>query len=392
MVRTLARAAAALLLAAIGIGTMPVPASADTASAIANSIVMQANRGIKNAASHRVAGDVLAQVPPVSQQPVGTQEGLPTGFTYTFDVSMAKPFGNIGSKTNWLPGGIDAVAAYGFNPTTRIVANYYEIQHLPVGFNSGTVPIYLQGLPNALGCIDLAGGNANGCAPITNPIDVTTKDRFFLLNFEKLFFIGPKTSRQIPIVVTPTYVARTSKVAASPTNDDRVPFEYNGLPVTGIHTRTAQLYSVAFTLPFLKTPKMFGTMTLAPTWLVHRAGVNIENKPQLYQIMYLEYTPNDRMKFFFEPQQSRDYLPADPYAQHIFAIFLGASERVGKNGFVQLVLNSGGPGNYSPYGVSALTCQQAGNCAATTVPTVGGLKATQLQIQFGVGSPSVIQF
>jgi hypothetical protein len=26
------------------------------------------------------------------------------------------------------------------------------------------------------------------------------------------------------------------------------------------------------------------------------------------------------------------------------------------------------------------------------VPVVGGLKATQIQIQFGIGSPSVIQF
>jgi hypothetical protein len=381
---------AALCVAAIGFGA--APAYADTADAIANSIVTQANIGIKNAQTHRAADDVLAQVPPVSQQPVGTQIGLPTGFTYTFDVSMAKPFGNIGNKTNWLPGGIDAVAAYGFNPTTRFVANYYELQHMPVGFNSGTVPFYLQGLPNALGCVDLAGGNANGCAPISKQIDVTTKDRFVLLNFEKLFFIGPKTGRQIPIVITPTYVARWSKVAASPENTDVVPFEYNGVPITGVHTRTAQMWSLAFTLPFLKTPKMFGTLTLAPTTLVHRAGVNVENKPQLYQILYVEYTPNDRMKFFFEPQQSRDYLPADTYAQHIFAIFLGASERIGKNGFVQLVLNSGGPGNYSPYGVTALTCQQAGNCANTTVPTVGGLKATQLQIQFGIGSPSVIQF
>lgn len=390
MVRTFVRTAAAFVLAAVCTGI--VPAYADTADAIANHIVDQANIGLKNAMNHRnVSGDVIAQVPPVTQQPVGTEQGLPTGFSYTFDVSVAKPYGNIGNKTGWLPGGIDAVAAYGFNATTRVVASYYEIQHYPVGFNSGTVPIYLQGLPNPLGCVDLGGGTANGCSPITNPIDVTTKDRFILLNFEKLFFIGNGPHR-IPIVVTPTYVARTSKIAASPTNDDRVAFEFNGKPVLGVHTRTSQVQALAFTLPFLKTPKMFGTFTLAPSWLVHTAGLNQENKAQLYQILYLEYTPNQNMKWFIEPQSSRDYLPADPYAQHLNAYFLGVSQRVGKYGFVQLVLNSGGPSNYKPYGVSALTCQQAGNCAATTIPTVNGLKATQLQIQFGVGSPSVLPF
>jgi len=390
MVRTLVRTAAALILAAVCTGI--VPAYADTADAIANGIVEQANIGLKNAMNQRKAdGDVIAQVPPVTQQPVGTQQGLPTGFSYTFDFSIAKPFGNIGNKNGWLPGGIDAVAAYGFNPTTRVVASYYEIQHYPVGFNSGTVPFYLQGLPNPLGCVDLGGGNANGCSPTSNPIDVTTKDRFILLNFEKLFFINAG-SRQLPVVITPTYVARTSKIAASPTNDDQVAFEYNGKPMFGVHTRTSQVQAIAVTLPFLKTPKMFGTFTVAPSWLVHLAGVNQENHAQLYQILYLEYTPQEGTKFFFEPQSSRDYLPADTYAQHLSAYFLGASQRVGKYGFVQLVLNSGGPTNYSPYGVSALTCQQAGNCAATTVPTVGGLKATQLQIQFGIGSPSVLPF
>ncbi|MBV9269894.1 MAG: hypothetical protein JO165_02290 [Candidatus Eremiobacteraeota bacterium] len=390
MVRTLVRTAAALVLAAVCTGI--VPAYADTADAIANNIVEQANIGLKNAMNARKApGGVVAQVPPVTQQPVGTQQGLPTGFTYTFDFSVAKPFGNIGNKTNWLPGGVDAVAAYGFNPTTRVVASYYELQHYPVGFNSGTVPIFLQGLPNPIGCVDLSGGTANGCSPISNPIDVTTKDRFILLNFEKLFFIG-RGKMQIPIVVTPTYVARTATIAASPTNDDRVAFQYNGKPVFGVRTRTSQVQALAVTLPFLKTPKMFGTFTIAPSWLVHTAGVNQENKAQLYQILYVEYNLNPNTKFFLEPQSSRDYLPADTYAQHLNAYFLGASQRVGRYGFVQLVLNSGSPSNYSPYGVSALTCLQAGNCAATTVPTVGGLKATQLQIQFGVGSPSVLPF
>ncbi|MDP9024514.1 MAG: hypothetical protein M3N13_03945 [Candidatus Eremiobacteraeota bacterium] len=367
-----------------------LPAQAGPDSPLAGAVVQGANAAIKNvesaaSAAHAPEGS-LAQVPPVKQPPVGgsAQLGLPTGFDYTFDLSVAYPYGNLGTYgKKWLPGGLDAVASYGFNPTTRFVANYYGLQHYPVGFNSGTVPFGIQGLPNTQP-VDLA--------KISPQIDVTTKDRFTLLILEKLFTIKMRNGRVLPIVISPTYVSRTSKIAASKGSGDVVPFEYNGFPIFGVHTRTAQVYSLAVTLPFLKTPKLFGTFTVAPTWLVHRAGLNVENKAQLYQILYLEYTPTDRLKFFIEPQSSRDYLPADRYAQHIAAYFLGVAQRVGRAGFVQLLLNSGSPTNYSPYGVTGLTCQQVGNCAATAVPTVGALKATQLQIQFGIGSPSVIQF
>jgi hypothetical protein len=279
------------------------------------------------------------------------------------------------------------VAGYGFDPTTRVTASFYQLQHYPVGFNSGTVPLYLQGFATPLGSVDLG--------TVTPQIDVTTKDSFLLVNLEKLFRIGNVGGRSIPIVISPTYVARTSKIAASPSNDDRVPFEVgapSGFPIQGVYTRTAQIYSVAVTVPFLKTPKMFGTFTVAPSWLVHKAGLNQDNNAQLYQILYLEYTPDKDTTFFFEPQSSRDYLPTDTYAQHLMAYFLGASHRLGKNGFVQFVLNSGGPTNYSPYGVTALTCQALPCSANPVVPSVGGLKATQLQIQFGIGTPSVLPF
>jgi len=172
-----------------------------------------------------------------------------------------------------------------------------------------------------------------------------------------------------------------------------VPFTYNlpDGPVENIPVRTAQYYAVAITLPFLKTPKMFGTFTVAPTWLMHTNGVNRDNHAQLYQILYLEYNPRPGTKLFFEPQSSRDYLPADEYAQHLMAYFLGASQRVGKMGFVQVVLNSGGPTNYHPYGIDKFQCF-ALPCSANTVPKVGALKATQIQLQFGIGSPSVLQF
>ncbi len=311
---------------------------------------------------------------------------------------MAHALGNVGTFGNkWLQGGADAVVGYGFDPTTRVVANFYELQHYPVGFNSGQVPLFLpSGFPPSPGvnpsCVDLSGKTSATCQGITSPIDVTTKDKFALFLFEKLFSLGKVAGHDLPIVVTPTYVSRWSTVAASNGNGDVVPFvDLSGVPQFNISTRTAQVYSVAFTLPFLKTPKMFGTFTAAPTWLVHTAGLNQQNHAQIYQILYLEYAPTPGSKIFFEPQVSRDYLPADPYAQHLAAYFLGASQRVGKYGFVQVILNSGGPTNYSPYGVKQLNCL-ALPCSANTLPTVGGLKANQVQIQFGIGSPSVIQF
>jgi hypothetical protein len=394
MQKPLLRTAAAALAAACFL-LPPLPAAADggTVDAISQGVVSGANTAIRNAmdsAARRRARQApsVAQAPPVAQPKPNGPQGLPTGFTYTLDWSMAYPFGNIGTfGKKWLPGGMDAVLGWGFSPYSRLVANYYEIQHYPYGFNSGTVPLYLQGLANPIGTVNLGA--------LQPQLNLTTKDRFFLANWEQLFDLGNVGGRPIPLVVTPTYVARWSSIAASNNNEDIVPFEDTpgiGTPVYNVHTRTAQYYSLAFTLPFLKTPKFFGTFTLAPTWLVHLAGNNQENWAQLYQILYLEYDATPTTTLFIEPQSSRDYLPLDPYAQHVIDYFAGVSQRLGRYGFVQLVLNSGGPTNFSPYGVTALTCQALPCGPNQVVPTVGGLKATQLQIQIGIGSPSVIQF
>lgn len=362
---------------------LPIVAFGDggTVDAIGHGVVGGANAAIR----HRME---VGQAPPVAQPKPKASQGLPTGLTYTLDFSMAYPFGDIGTYgKRWLPGGMDAIVGWGFSPFSRIVANFYEIQHYPYGFNSGTVPLYLQGFANPVGSVNLG--------TLQPQLDLVTKDRFFLGTWEQLFDLGNFRGRPIPIVISPSYVARWSTIAASNGNSDVVPFEATpglGTPVYDVHTRTAQYYSLAVTLPFLKSPKFFGTFTLAPTWLVHVAGNNQENWAQLYQILYVEYDATPATTIFVEPQSSRDYLPADPYAEHVIDYFAGVSQRFGKYGFVQLVLNSGGPTNYSPYGVSALTCQQLPCAPNQVVPTVGGLKATQLQIQIGTGSPSVIQF
>ncbi|HLI95210.1 MAG TPA: hypothetical protein VKT72_03865 [Candidatus Baltobacteraceae bacterium] len=408
MVPTFLRTSVAIAMAA-AIGT--APALADP-TGMFGAAVSGANTAIKNAESAQpqvihLPDGTVAQVPPVTQSSqVGPQAGgvaLPTGFTYTLDASIAHSLGETGKfGDKWLPGGMDAVLGYGFGPHSRLVANYYELQHYPVGFNSGQVPLYLpSGFPPIPGvnpsCVNLSGSSSSATCPgIPKPIDVTTKDKFALFMFEQLIDLGTighgASAHTVPIVITPTYVSRWSTIGGSNDGTDVVPFvDSNGVPHTNINTRTAQVYSLAVTLPFLKTPKMFGTFTVAPSWLVHTAGLNQQNHTQLYQILYLEYTPTKDMRIFFEPQSSRDYLPTDPYAQHLAAYFLGISQRVAKYGFIQVVLNSGGPTNYSPYGVKQLNCIQL-PCSANTLPMVGGLKASQVQIQFGIGSPSVIQF
>lgn len=382
MLHSFSRAAAAIMTAAVCLlPSVAARADGGTVDAISQNVVTGANAAIKRAMK-------VAQAPPVAQPKPKAAEGLPPGLTYTLDASVAYPFGNIGTfGKKWLPGGMDAVIGYGLTPYSRIVASYYEIQHYPYGFNSGTVPLYLQGLSNPVGSVNLA--------TLSPQLDLTTKDRFFLANWEWLLNLGSFKGREIPFVVTPTYVARWSTIAASHGNQDVVPFENVpgvGTPVYDVNTRTAQYYSLAFTVPFLKSPKFFGTFTLAPTWLVHLAGNNQENWAQLYQILYLEYDATPTTTVFLEPQSSRDYLPVDPYAEHVIDYFAGVSQRIARYGFVQLVFNSGGPTNYSPYGVAALTCQRLPCGPNQVVATVGGLKATQLQFQIGIGSPSVIQF
>ena len=116
-----------------------------------------------------------------------------------------------------------------------------------------------------------------------------TKDTFGVFMLQKLFVIkSDKLPGPVPIVITPTYVARGGLIGFAPGNNDVVPFTYNlpDGPVENIPVRTAQYYAVAVTLPFLKTPKMFGTFTVAPQWLVHTAGANVGNSMQLPQVLY----------------------------------------------------------------------------------------------------------
>jgi len=233
--------------------------------------------------------------------------------------------------------------------------------------------LYVQGFAPPISTVNLATANINA----------TNKDSFLFVGASGLVRLG-----QIPFVISPLYVSRWGSVGTS--SNGVAPFMYNGFPVTGVEVRTAQVWAAALTVPFLSTPRMFGTLTIAPAWLNHLNGVNIENHAQLYQVLYLEYNFNSRMKMFIQPQDSRDYLPPDPYAEHNPGYFVGASYKFTKLAFVQAIFSATSPSNYSPYGVYGLTCQGLPCSQNPVVPTVGGLKDTQLQIQFGIGTPSVI--
>jgi hypothetical protein len=393
-------------VAACCVGFIAIPASADgTADVFQQSILPGANTAIKNILDQQQAAREkakrqasapnpnVAQAPPVPQQPIGPVIALPGGLTYTAAISAANPYGNIGSYgKGWLMGGTDLSVGYGFNWSTRLVVSMFQLQHWPYGFNSGLAPVYLAGFRNPVGCADLSNGTA--CGPGTGRnINVRTKDTFGVFMLEKLFLIKPDMlPGPVPVVITPTYVARGGVIGFAPGNNDVVPFTYHlpDGPVMNIPVRTAQYYALAFTLPFLKTPKMFGTFTIAPQWVVHTAGANVGNSMQLPQVLYLEYTPTKSTTFFFEPQSARDYLPTDPYPEHLIAYFLGVSQRLTKYTFVQAAINSGNPTNLGPDGVTGIKCltvQQAINNACGLA--IGGLKATQLQLEFGIGSPAV---
>lgn len=409
LVRLVRTVAPALAASTLFLGMRPALADG-TADVYQKTIVQGANDAIKDILNQQeqqreaarrqqsalqTTDGNIAQVPPVKQRRVGPKMELPGDrFLWEVDASAAYPYGNIGSfgRQGWLMGGMDATLGYKFNWSTRIVASMFQLQHWPYGFNSGLAPVYLAGFQNPVGCADLSGGNRCGPGAGRN-INVRTKDTFGVFMLQKMFVMkSDKLPGPVPIVITPTYVARGGQIGFSPNNNDVVPFTYNlpDGPVVNIPVRTAQYYAVALTLPFLKTPKMFGTFTVAPQWLVHTAGANTKNTMQLPQVIYLEYTPFKGTTIFFEPQSARDYLPTDPYPEHLIAYFLGASQRLSKYAFVQVVLNSGGPTNEGPDGITAVKCitvQQAFNNACGLA--IGGLRATQLQLQFGVGSPSV---
>ncbi|GAC1411080.1 MAG: hypothetical protein NVSMB64_20600 [Candidatus Velthaea sp.] len=363
------RLTAALWVSAIvAFACLPRPAVADESLArpLTSSIVTPANSTLR---------DIMAQAVPVGtpERPLSSP-GLPTGLTYTLDVSAAFPYGNTGSNSN-LPGGVDAVLGYGVNKHFRLQAGYYDFQEYPVAFNSGVVPVYLQGFGPPIGSQDLS----------RVPNDVAVKNKIITASVQGLFLIAKK----LPVIITPTYLARRGTIGG---HSDEQLTEINGFPQQ-IRVRTVEQYILPVTLPFLSTPRMFGTLTAGPQWNVNLNGANaVGNHAQIFELAYLEYRASKQTTFFFQPSRLIDYLPPDPYPQFIPTIIYGVSHKFTKNTFVQIVASTGAPSNRRKLGITSITCQQIspGGSCGNPAPTIEGLHAAQVQLQFGIGSPSVI--
>jgi hypothetical protein len=360
-----------IMVRAVGLcvfAIVPRVAHADDAAAraLSSSFVMPANSVLR---------DIMAQAIPVGtpHRPLSSP-GLPTGLSYTVDASIAFPYGQTGTAAN-LPGGIDAVLGYGINRRHRITAGYYEFQEYPFGFNTGTVPVYLQGLASPVGTENLN----------TAPIDVATKNKILTFVSQNLFLIGGK----FPIVISPTYLARTANIGG---HGDTQLVEINGFPQT-LRLRSSEEYLVPLTVPFLATPKLFGTLTGALQWNVNLNGANsAPNHAQVFELLYLEYRANRSTTFFVQPSRLVQYFAIDPDPEYVPTLLFGVSHKFTKYTFVQMMGSTGGASNRKQPGITSITCQQIapnGQCAVSA-PSISGLHAAQVQIQFGVGSPSVI--
>ncbi|HEY0613488.1 MAG TPA: hypothetical protein VGC96_02560 [Candidatus Elarobacter sp.] len=337
----------------------------------ANASLQRALNDIKANEKQRAAAaqDVAQANPPGTPQAPLHRPSLPRGFTYNVDVSFAYPLSNVGFNAGD-PGGMDVGFGYSFSRTQRLTAGYYEIQQVPVGFSNTVVPFALQGFGPV--------GSAN-----TGVVDATTKDKILQVGLQNLFVIGNK----LPIVITPTYLAHTATIGGH--SDDQL-IEFNGFP-TRVKLRTEQEWLLGITLPFLSTPRMFGTFTVAPQWLNHPNGVNQSNKAQLFMLGYLEYRANPQTTFFFQPSRLVQYNPVDPYPEYTPTIIYGIAHNFTKQTFVQMSVLEGGATNYNnQWGIVSLTCQRLPCRQDQVAPQFGGLHAAEVQIKFGFGSPTVV--
>ncbi len=374
-------AALALVCAAAVLAPLPARADGAEANAISAGLLAPANaslqRALQTIKENQDDARTVAQAnPPGTPQRPLRRPGLPQGFTYNVDLSFAYPYGNIGYNAK-MPGGVDAGFGYAFSRTNRLQVGYYEIQQFPVGFSNKNVPFYIQGFT----------GPGTTLAQIyqnTGNVDATTKDKILTVVDQNLFVLGHGTT-QLPIVISPTYLAHTAKIGGG---DDTAQIEYNGFPVT-VRQRTEQEWLLPLTLPFLATPRMFGTATVAAQWLNHLSGVNQTNHAQLFELLYLEYRANRSTTFFVQPSRLVQYNPVDPFPEYTPTFIYGLDHHFTKKTYVQMTVLTGGATNYKDLGITGIYCQQLPACS-NVATSRGGLKATTVQVQLGIGSPTVL--
>lgn len=383
-----------LALAALAVA--PAAARADEGLILNQNVVAPANNTIKEvlkaekaaraakaaAAKAAATGDQPKQT--AQERPIGELEApaldpaLVKGFNYTLDVSSAWPLGHIGRENEKFPGGVDVVLAYGFNKHLRVFTSYYQLQEFPLGFDTGVVPVFLQGLGPPIAHQDL----------LQQQLDVTTKDKFFISSVQGLVVLGKNLPLPLPVIIAPGYIARTASIAAQG-NGDTQTIMVRGFPQT-VHLRTAQIKLVSFTVPFLSSPRFFGTITLAPQWNMNVCCAQQTNHAQMLKLFYLEYRAGNGTTFFVQPSNVPAYLAPDPYPEHLATTIYGVAHSFTKNVFVQGTISTGTPTNVKQLGITQLTCLQLPCAPSQIAPTLGGLKATQVQLIFGIGTPTTI--
>jgi len=383
MNRRVAAVASAFLCAAAAFAPLAARADVSDARALGAGLVEPANaslrRALQDLRSSPDAGarDVAQANPTGTPQAPLRRPSLPQGFSYNVDFSMGFPVGHVGFNAGD-PGGMDAGFGYAFSRTNRLQVGYYEVQQVPLGFSNVSVPLYLQGYTGPGTTLPGASlGRVN-----TGLVDVTTKDKIFEALDQNLFVIGGK----LPIVVSPTYLAHTATIGG---HDDTALAEFDGYP-SEVRLRTEQEYLIPVTLPFLATPRMFGTLTVAPQWLVHPAGFNQTNHAQVFTLLYLEYRASKSTTFFIQPSRLVQYDPVDPYPMYTPSLIYGVAHHFTPQTFIQILGIEGYPSNYPQLGIISLTCQRLPCGSSMVAPQFGGLHAAEYQIQLGIGSPTVV--
>ncbi len=321
------------------------------------------------------ADAVIAQAKPIGQVEAPLKSpSLPQGLSYTLDTAFSYSLGNTGSNGK-LPGTWDGVLGYGITRNIRVQAGYYQYPEYPIGFSTGSVPVYLQGTGSPIGTQSLSS------------LDSTIKNGILVTQAQFLVPIAKKGA----IVISPTYVARWGTVGGH-SDSTLVINPANGLPTT-VDSRTFQFYLLAFTIPLVSSPKFFVTYTIAPQWNVKLNGLNQQNHAQLFQLGYAEYRPTKTSTIFFQPSMLQNYTPTDQYAEHIPTVILGATQRIPKSPFyAQVQMGTGTPTNppNNQIGISSLTCQQLPCAPSQTAARITGLKAATIQFMLGIGTPSVV--
>ena len=314
----------------------------------------------------------------------------PLGIDYTLDASLAWSLGTTGApQGSGLPGGMDVLFRYGFSPNTRVVIGYYDLQEYPLGFDTGTVPVYLQGVATPIAGASLAAA----------PLNATIQNHLVIAHVDQIIWTK-LMGQDFPLIFSPTYTSRWGSIGGG---TDYLPIEINGLPYFE-HYRTGTYWALGLTLPLplLTQPKyhLLTTYTVGPQWVASGAtGANATNSPQLVQILHVQWHPTPRIQIDLQPSLYPNILPTDQWPQHYLTMIYSLAYSFGRphlgsygyTPFVQATLTSGGAMNESPYGISGLYCQALPcNSPSQLVPSLGGNHATQVQLKLGIGRPDVI--